>query len=86
MVLSTNDTLILSKEFGIIRFPFAYNSPYFYQLVGINDLHLGTTVPMFEDIFNFEVGDMFEYENMGDMVPYPHFEGISKYEIVGKDF
>lgn len=79
IVLNTNDTLILSKEFGIIRFPFAYNSPYFYQLVGINDLHLGTTVPMFEDIFNFEVGDMFEYYIDGS-----NYDDILKYSISTK--
>lgn len=85
MVLSTNDSLILSKEFGIIRFPFAYNSPYFYQLVGINDLHLGTTVPMFEDIFNFEVGDMFEYHT-NDVYPQFTIESVEKYEITSKNF
>lgn len=85
MALSTNDTIILSQNFGILRFPFTYNSPYYYQLVGIDDLHLGTTGPKFEDIFDFEIGDKFEYK-IDQHYPQSTTTTTEKYEIMTKAY
>lgn len=58
--LSDGHEIKLSKHFGIILFPdFANNG--FYELVGIQDSEYGLSVPVFWDIYNFEVGDIFQY-------------------------
>ncbi len=62
IALSTNDTIILSKNFGIKYFSSPYNLNK-YELVGIersNDT-LGIHFPDFWDFYNFNVGDVFQY-------------------------
>jgi len=59
IVLSSNDTIIISKLFGIIRFDVPYDLKG-YLLEGI-DHKYGASVPNFFDIYNFSVGDIFEY-------------------------
>ncbi|OFX18273.1 MAG: hypothetical protein A2033_17650 [Bacteroidetes bacterium GWA2_31_9] len=62
ILLSTGDTIVLSKSFGIIQFPYHYNSDIYYKLFGIENRNLGIKVPNFWDIFNFNVGDVFQYK------------------------
>ena len=57
--LSNNDTIVQSKNFGIVRFDSRYDSVQ-YLLGGIDNI-IGETVPRFNDFFNFSVGDIFEY-------------------------
>ncbi len=57
--LSTYDTIILSKNYGIIRFDPIYNVDA-YWLAGIEG-QIGESVPGFFDFFNFSEGDIFEY-------------------------
>lgn len=57
--LSTGDTIILSKNYGLIRFDPIYDE-FGYSLAGI-DGQIGESVPGFYDFFNFSVGDIFEY-------------------------
>lgn len=61
IVLSDGLEIRLSKNFGIIKFPDFKNGGY-YDLVGIQDSQYGESVMDFWDIFNFEVGDVFQYE------------------------
>ncbi len=62
ILLSTNDTIIISKNFGIKYFtsPYEHNK---YELVGIETPTdtLGIRFPGFFDFFNFNVGDVFQY-------------------------
>lgn len=57
--LSTGNTIVLSKNHGILRFP--GNDGCKYQLVGIESRNLGERVPTFRDFFDFQVGDVLEY-------------------------
>jgi len=60
--LSTGDTIILSKSYGIIRYPYKYGVvDSFYTLTGIEGLNVGEKLPNFKDMFNWNVGDIFEY-------------------------
>ena len=63
------DTLLLSKNFGILQFPVLYNKNKYYRLAGVeksnsydaNALY-GEKVPNAWDFYNFNVGDQFCYE------------------------
>jgi ligand-binding sensor domain-containing protein len=57
--LSTGQFIKLSKSFGIISFP-DFESGGYYELVGLQD-SLGESLPDFWDIYDFEVGDVFQY-------------------------
>ncbi|MEX0987356.1 MAG: T9SS type A sorting domain-containing protein [Bacteroidales bacterium] len=59
IVLSTNDTILLSKNYGLIRFDPVYETNT-YHLVGIDDM-IGKSLPDFFSFFNFSGGDVFEY-------------------------
>lgn len=58
--LSDGSEILLSKNFGILKFPDFENGGY-YELVGIQNTEYGESVPDFWDIFDFEVGDVFQY-------------------------
>jgi hypothetical protein len=58
--LTNGTNLYLSKSFGLIRFP--YNNLE-YNLEGIEGRNLGQKVPDFSDIYNFNVGDVFQYHS-----------------------
>ncbi len=60
IVLSNNDTIILSENHGIIRFPNILEDTY-YELSGIQSRDLGATLPMFDDIYDFDIGDVYQY-------------------------
>ncbi|NOX47883.1 MAG: T9SS type A sorting domain-containing protein [Chlorobi bacterium] len=57
--LSDGNEIRLSKNFGILKFPDFQNGGYF-ELVGIQDTELGEQVIDFWDIFDYEVGDVFQ--------------------------
>lgn len=85
IVLSTSDTIVLSKQFGIIRFPFLNNSSGVYSLAGIEGRNVGSIVPGFWEIFNFDPGDMFEYRTyLGDGSGYLSYDIKTKYEVTSK--
>ena len=63
--LSDGNEIRLSKSFGIMKFPDFENGGYF-ELVGIQDTDYGESIPGFWDIYNFEVGDIFQqYQETG---------------------
>ena len=85
IVLSTSDTIVLSKQFGIIRFPFLNNSSGVYSLAGIEGRNVGSIVPGFWEIFNFDPGDMFEYWTyLGDGSGDLSYDIKTKYVISSK--
>ncbi len=57
--LTDGNEIRLSKNFGILNFPDFDNGGY-YELVGIQNSEYGESVPDFWDIFDFEVGDVFQ--------------------------
>ncbi len=59
--LSTGDMVILSKNNGILRFDPIYEDNN-YHLAGIEDL-AGQQVMDYSDIFDYQPGDVFEYES-----------------------
>lgn len=62
IVLSTTDTIILSKLFGIIQFPVIPFNGKHYRLVGIEGRNLGLITPKANDIFNYQIGSIFQYK------------------------
>lgn len=60
ILLSTGDTIKLSKNHGILLFPGSENN--YYRLVGMEEREMGELVPDFNDFFSFEIDDVFQYE------------------------
>ena len=85
ILLSTGDSIVVSKNYGILRYPFRYGTQNYYSLAGIEGRNLGEHVPNFKDFFNFDVGDMFEYfTSIGDGSGGSSYEIKSKYTITNK--
>lgn len=61
IALSDGNEVQVSKSFGIIKFPDFDNGGY-YELAGVQGTEYGESVPCFQEIFDFEVGDVFQYE------------------------
>jgi len=83
-LLSNSDTIIISKNHGILKFPTFQNHEH-YKLVGIEN-SFGIQIPMFNDFFNFNIGDIFEYHTNEGAGSYPsyHINAIMKITIVNK--
>ncbi len=80
ILLSTNDTIKLSKNFGLVDFNYQNKH---YGLTGIQTRSLGELVPTWIDFHNFAVGDVFQYDIYNqslDNVTY----GINKFSILEK--
>lgn len=83
--LSNGYEIRLSKSFGIIKFPDIENGGYF-ELVGIQNTEFGESVPDFWDIYNFEVGDVFQtYSYYSDAGNYEAIEEWNKRTINSKE-
>ncbi len=61
IILGSGDSIIISKRFGIIQFP-DFKSNQSYTLIGIEGLNIGEIEPKFKEIFDFNVGDVFQYD------------------------
>ncbi len=57
--LSTGDSIIISKNYGIVKFGSIYED-HIYKLIGINNI-AGESIPGLYDIMDFNVGDIFEF-------------------------
>ncbi|MBW8050863.1 MAG: T9SS type A sorting domain-containing protein [Cytophagales bacterium] len=83
IALSSNDTIKISKNYGILLFPHKYGMNSKYFLTGIEGRNLGEKLPDFWDIFNFSIGDVFQYNGdygyAGDQNIY-----TKKYTIASK--
>jgi hypothetical protein len=60
ILLSTGDTILLSKEHGILQWPDGYGSGIYHRLVGIKGRDLGKLLPGFSGMYDFQVGDVFQ--------------------------
>jgi hypothetical protein len=57
--LSDGNEILLSKNFGFLKFPdFEYGG--YFELVGIQDTEYGQSVPGILDIYNFEIGEIYQ--------------------------
>ncbi|MGV6861117.1 MAG: T9SS type A sorting domain-containing protein [Putridiphycobacter sp.] len=66
--LSTNDTIILSKNYGVIRYPDFENTGAYFDMVGYHQGQnsFGDYLPNFWRTYDFNVGDVFCYRNRLD--------------------
>ncbi len=84
ILLSTGDTVVISKNNGILVFPFFFGSGLYYRLVGIEGRDVGELVPKFQDFFNFDIGDRFEYHTDGGY-PGCHYWEIKQSTVTSKN-
>lgn len=77
--LSNGQELMLSKNFGLIVFPAAPGDVESYTLCGFSDSSgkFGLTPPDFQEIFDVQVGDVFQYTG---------YEGNGSYPPPNSDF
>ena len=83
ILLSYKDTVIVSKSFGIIKFPELKSHNYHYNLIGVETQKLGYTMPGVLDYYDFEIGDRFQYKG-GSGDPWVYENYIKNYVITGK--
>jgi hypothetical protein len=73
----SGDTLTLSKNFGILRFSSYVVSKYKYSLEGLKgSTNYGVQQKFFPDFFNFNTGNVFQYEFLDE--DYNIFPGLFK--------
>lgn len=79
-----NKRIVLSKKFGILEFP-DFQTDHKFELISFQGDSLGEDIVNFYDVFNFNVGDVFQYSHyevdpsVGDIATY-----IKKYTISSK--
>lgn len=61
ITLNNTDSIILSKNNGILKFPLSDNLHKHFNLVGIEGRNSGTIMPTYKNMFDFKVGDVFYY-------------------------
>jgi hypothetical protein len=91
IIVNNTDSVLLSKQFGLIKYPFQYAQNQYYRLVGIERaasydsvaLH-GEKVPNAWDFYKFNVGDKWCRNNVGYNQPNttPYYFCISSTIIV----
>ncbi|MFH0895863.1 MAG: T9SS type A sorting domain-containing protein [Bacteroidota bacterium] len=84
ITLTGGQIIKLSKNFGIILFT-SLDNGLIYSLEGIKGRNIGTLIPGFFEVFNFNVGDVFQYHNyeMGELGDGS--ESYRKQVILAKD-
>jgi len=80
ILLSSNDTIKLSKNFGIIDFNFQDKH---FSLMGIQTRNLGEIIPNWIGFHDFEIGDVFQYQGWNFGLSGLRF-GISKQTVLDK--
>lgn len=65
VVLSSSDTILLSKNFGVLRYPDFDNSGKYYLITGFHHFQnsTGDCLPNMRQIYDFNAGDIFSYHN-----------------------
>jgi hypothetical protein len=85
LLLSSGDTVMFSKNYGIVQWPNGYGQNSYYRLKGIHGRDIGELVPRMKDYFDFNIGDMFEYQGKATHGMNPVMQDfIRKYTITGK--
>ncbi len=85
IIFSTGDSIVLSKNYGIIKFPAVSGSNLYYRLIGIEGIiNIGVKVPGFFDIFNYNIGDEFGYKYQA-YSPESWLQLDDQYIVIQKD-
>jgi hypothetical protein len=90
IVLSSTDTIIVSKEHGIIEYP-DINSLTSYTAVGIHGPDVGVLLPAPLSYFDYQPGDVLQYAAQGawysgnGVFPWAFYWGTQKMAIIGRD-
>lgn len=82
--LSTGDSILLSKNYGLVYFPELYGEDAF-SLVGIHGRDLGALVSGFWEIYDFQVGDILQYEGSYSKEAWDKTDYHRKIEITEKE-
>jgi len=85
--LSSGDTIILSKNYGILQYPIMYSGHQYYKLAGIEGINKGLQTLKFKDFFNYAPGDVFQYSvNDDNYVFFPplYKQGVKKIQILNR--
>lgn len=83
-ILTTGDTIKLSKNYGIVQFQVPFSS-LDYKLIGIENLGIGFQVPNYMDFYDYNIGDIFEYYNRDiDQDGYIKTLRHIKYKVLSK--
>ena len=85
--LSNGKNIALSKQFGILQFP-DFDSNTVWSLKGVNGINLGTRIPGFYKFFNFQIGDVFQYEEIKGQTGFNNtlYYKLRKIEILSKNY
>jgi hypothetical protein len=87
IALSSNDTIVISKNYGIIRFPLFDSLKQHVTLSGIEGRNIGMLTPKESDFFNFNIGDIFYYKYFSyfsNWSLYSYYENYKKIVITNK--
>ncbi|MFN0202371.1 MAG: hypothetical protein ACKVTZ_12670, partial [Bacteroidia bacterium] len=88
--ISNNTTYRLSKSHGLLLLPdigLVYSTINVFSLVGLENAGLGLQVPKAKEIYNFNIGDIYQYDitnYWGTSYQGSHQKGYEKHQIVGK--
>jgi hypothetical protein len=85
IALSTGDSLKITKNFGLSLVPAMDETLRYFKLAGIRKLNKGPVIPDFYSIFNFDIGDVFQYQSRSEPAASWH-EVTEKYTIKEKLF
>jgi hypothetical protein len=88
ILLSNNDTILLSRNFGMLKFPDPDSVGNYIEILGLqkDTLSWGLRTPDFWDTYNFNVGDVLMYEWNESAYPNLYNTGCIKLNIVQKNW
>lgn len=84
ITLSSSDSIVLSKNSGLLKFPLFNSLKQHVKLVGIEGRDAGNILPKYLDFFDFNVGDVFYYESSSSG-RWTIFEKWEKLTILSKE-
>ena len=61
ILLSNGDTILQARSFGILQFPISDSTALHYRQIGINRADVGFNFPDKSDMYDFQMGDKFEF-------------------------
>ncbi|MEM7374421.1 MAG: T9SS type A sorting domain-containing protein [Bacteroidota bacterium] len=62
LLLSSGDTILQSKHFGMLRFPDGYGNDSYFRQLGIDGAERGFNYPDFYEMYAWQAGDRYEYK------------------------
>ncbi len=84
IILSSGDSIKLSKEYGITLFPDFSNQGTYYRLAGIENPDIGEKVPGFWEMYDYAVGGVLCMDGHGQDVDGPGYQ-ITKRILTSKE-